>query len=125
MDIDYNQLFLNGQLIYTEPEHFAMLERMLQAYRGQAEETIFRNKYRAYLQEFHPEMLSPVVVQPTVMEPVIAAPEAAAAQEVEFVATVEAVPEAAVPVEGKGEAFPPVEEKKPSKKRGRAISSQQ
>jgi len=47
-DINWEQLFRNGQLIQSEPEHKEMLDRYFQFYKGTPEESLFASMYPNY-----------------------------------------------------------------------------
>lgn len=117
-DIDYAALFQNGQLVHEVPEHKEILDRMYQQFKGYPEESIFKSKYKGYLEKYHSEDLVPAVAPVTPPEPSVPVDEPAPAEPVVLAEPPkpEALPEDEAPV--------PAEEEKPKKgKRGRGLLS--
>ena len=62
-DVDYEELFHRGQLIWTEPHMREMLDRYYVFFSGTPSMQTFKEKYMPYLLAVHPEFIAEKVAK--------------------------------------------------------------
>jgi hypothetical protein len=121
-DADYEQLFRNGQLVWTVPHHREMLDRYFAFYANTQDIAIFTAKYPEYCVAVHPEIAPPPPAPPT---NIVITDEQATTKELDpdLNRTSESIAKAADEAEEKGEPEVEVKAEKPKKKVGRPKKS--